>query len=89
MSMMDDKRRYHPRQLDEIDGPVVSLLNELAPPDNVSTIVRPKQRSLHAVLCEALTNTQALLARPESGVHVPGTSRGKLFGRSMSPREIR
>ena len=27
--------------------------------------------ALHAVLCEALTNTQALLARLEAGVHVP------------------
>jgi hypothetical protein len=30
-----------------------------------------KSRSLHAVLCEALTNTQALLARLEAGVTVP------------------
>ena len=30
-----------------------------------------RARSLHAVLCEALTNTQALLARLEAGVHVP------------------
>jgi len=29
------------------------------------------QRSLHAVLCEALTNTQVLLSRLELGVHVP------------------
>ena len=33
--------------------------------------MRPNQRSLHAVLCEALTNTQALLARLEAGVTVP------------------
>jgi len=25
MGMMDDKHRYHPRQLDEIDGPGVSF----------------------------------------------------------------
>jgi hypothetical protein len=41
------------------------------PPNNVSALVRPKQRSLHAVLCEALTNTQALLTRLEAGVTVP------------------
>jgi hypothetical protein len=33
--------------------------------------VRPKQRSLHAVLCEALIDAQALLARLEAGVTVP------------------
>ena len=33
--------------------------------------MRPNQRSLHAVLCEALTNTQAVLARLEAGVMVP------------------
>jgi len=25
MGMMDDKHRYHPRQLDEMDGPGVSF----------------------------------------------------------------
>jgi len=39
------------------------------PPDNV--IALPKTRSLHAVLCEALMNTQALLQRLEAGVTVP------------------
>jgi hypothetical protein len=39
--------------------------------NNVSALVRPRQRSLHAVLCEAVTNTQALLARLEAGVTVP------------------
>ena len=32
--------------------------------------MRPRQRSLHAVLCEAVINTQALLARLEAGVTV-------------------
>jgi hypothetical protein len=49
----------------------VCWVNEPAPPDNVRTLVRPAQRSLHAVLCEALINTQALLTRLENGVHVP------------------
>jgi hypothetical protein len=31
----------------------------------------PKARSLHAVLCQALMNMQALLQRLELGVHVP------------------
>ena len=47
----------------------MSLINEPVAPDNV--IPLPRARSLHAVLCEALTNTQALLARLESGVCVP------------------
>jgi hypothetical protein len=53
--------RYWPRQFDELgsDPIPVSLLNEPVPPDNVRALVRPNQRSLHAVLCEALTNTRA------------------------------
>jgi hypothetical protein len=41
------------------------------PPDNVTPLVRPTQRSLHAVLCEALINTQALVTRLELGVQAP------------------
>jgi len=68
---MDD--RYHPKTMDELmeDPTPTTILNEAAPPENVATLVRPTQRSLHAVLCEALTNTQALLARLEAGVTVP------------------
>ena len=47
----------------------MSLINEPIPPDNV--IALPRSRSLHAVLCEALTNMQALLTRLEAGVTVP------------------
>jgi hypothetical protein len=53
------------------DSIPVSLINEPLPPDNVRVLVQPKARSLHAVLCEALTNTQALLTRMEAGVVVP------------------
>jgi len=71
--MLDDRDRYHPRTIEELaDDPIpVSLINEPLPPDNVRALVRPTQRSLHAVLCDALTNTQALLARLEAGVTVP------------------
>jgi hypothetical protein len=69
MRMRDDK--YRPRRFEEIDGDGVSWINEPIQPDNVSTLVLTKQRSLHAVLCEALTNTQGLLARLELGVYVP------------------
>jgi hypothetical protein len=66
-------RRYHPRSFDELatDPIPATFINETEPPDNVSSIVRTKQRSLHAVLCEALTNMQALLTRLENGVTVP------------------
>jgi hypothetical protein len=63
--------RYWPRHIEEIEGNGVSLINEPLPPDNVRTLARPRQRSLHAVLCEALINAQALLARLEAGVTVP------------------
>ena len=53
------------------DPTPVSFINQPVPPDNVGVLVRTKQRSLHAVLCEALTNTQALLSRLEAGVTVP------------------
>jgi len=69
--MFDDK--YRPRSFEElVDDPTpVTLLNEPLPPDNVRALVRPKQRSLHAVPGAALTNTQALLTRLEAGVTVP------------------
>ena len=64
--------RYRPRQFEEFesDPTPVTWLNEPLPPDNVRILV-PRQRSLHAVLCEALTNTQTLRARLEAGVTVP------------------
>jgi hypothetical protein len=52
------------------DPTPVTFINEPVPPDNVCTLV-PKAWSLHAMLCEALTNTQALLTRLEAGVTVP------------------
>jgi hypothetical protein len=65
--------RYWPRRFDEMasDRTPVSWLNEPLPPDNVSALVRTKQRSLHAVLVENLNSTRALLRRLELGVHVP------------------
>jgi hypothetical protein len=62
--------RYWPRRFDEIEGTPLTWINEPLPPDNVRSI-RAARRPLHAVLCEALTNTQALLARLEAGVTVP------------------
>jgi hypothetical protein len=71
VTKLDDK--YRPRTFEEMaDDPTpVTLINEPLPPGNVRVLVRPQVRSLHAVLCEALTNTQALLTRLESGVTVP------------------
>jgi hypothetical protein len=64
-------RRYWPRPFDEIEGTPTTWLNEPVPPDNVRSIGRAARRPLHAVLCEALMNTQALLTRLEAGVTVP------------------
>jgi hypothetical protein len=68
---MDDK--YRARTFEELaDDPTpLTWLNERPPPDNVRALVRTKQRSLHAVLCEALINTQALVTRLELGVQAP------------------
>jgi hypothetical protein len=65
--------KYKPRQFEEMasDRTPVSWINEPAAPDNVTKLGWAKQRSLHAVLCQALMNTQALLARLEAGVMVP------------------
>ena len=57
--------KYWPRQIEEIEGNGVSLINEPLPPDNVSTPA-PRQRSIHAVLVENLNSTRALLTRLES-----------------------
>jgi hypothetical protein len=68
--MLDDiKDRYRPRRLEEIDDNGVSLINEPVAPDNV--IPLPKARSLHATLCEALSNSRALLNRLENGICAP------------------
>jgi hypothetical protein len=66
--MRDD--RYWPRRFEEmVEDPVpTTIINEVVP-ENV--IALPKSRSLHAVLCEALSNSRALLARLEAGVTVP------------------
>jgi hypothetical protein len=64
-------KKYWPRTPEELtDDPIpASLINEPLLSDNV--IALPKARSLHAVLCEAQANTQALLTRLEAGVTVP------------------
>jgi hypothetical protein len=64
-------RRYWPRRFDEIEDTPLTWINEPVPPDNVRSIGCAARRPLHAVLCEALTNTQAVLARLEAGVTVP------------------
>ena len=66
---MDD-RKYWPRTTEELaEDPIPrSLINQPLPPDNV--IALPKTRSLYAMLCQTLIDTQALLARMEAGVQV-------------------
>src|SRR5262249_28489613 len=64
-------RRYWPQQFDGSDPIPVSWLSEPVPPDNVRTLV-PRERSLHASLCEALASNRGLLVRLEkSGVQAP------------------
>ena len=45
----------------------MTWLNEPLPPDNVSALVRPTQRSLHASLAETLASSRGLLTRLENG----------------------
>jgi hypothetical protein len=62
--------KYWPRQFEELaSDPIPQTVLTEPVVDNV--IALPKPRSLHAVLCEALTNTRALLTRLEAGVTVP------------------
>jgi hypothetical protein len=68
--MLDDRNRYWPQRFEEMaEGPIPRTLINEPVVDNV--IALPKPRSLHAVLCEALTNSRALLTRLETGVTVP------------------
>jgi hypothetical protein len=71
--MRDD--RYHPRQLDEIDGPGLSLLNEPLPPENVGVLTPRQRRSLHSLVAQGLADTEALIARLEAGVAVADSGR--------------
>ena len=59
--------KFWPCPIDELPDRR-SLISEPVPPENVITL--RKTRSLHAVLCEALIDVQALLARLEAGVQV-------------------
>ena len=73
--MSDDTRRpYRPIPLSEQDTRVC-LINEPLPPDNVAHLIQPKPRPIHAVLCEALASTQALLRRLDAGLSV--STRGR------------
>ena len=60
--------KFWPCPIDELPDRR-SLISEPLLPENV--ISPRKTRSLHAILCEALIDTQALLARLEAGVTVP------------------
>jgi hypothetical protein len=68
-----DRDQYHPGGLEELaaDPVPVSLLNEPVREDVRELRPGAKQRLLHAVLVESLTNTRALLNRLEAGVTVP------------------
>ena len=59
--------KFWPCPIDELPDRR-SLISEPLLPDNVISL--RKTRSLHAILCEALIDTQALCARLEAGVQV-------------------
>ena len=67
--MLDQK--YHPRTGEELaEDPIpVSFINRPVY-ENVGVLVPSQQRSLHAVLCQALIDTQSLLTRLKAGVQV-------------------
>jgi hypothetical protein len=68
--MSDDK--YRPRQLDEIEGNDVSLINEPVRREGALTHARWwSTHSLRAILAENLANAELLLDRLQAGVHVP------------------
>jgi hypothetical protein len=87
--MRDDK--YWPRQIDEIDGSGVSLLNEPIAPENVGVLVPLQQRSLHAVIAQSLKDTEALIERLELGVKAADSGRGfirELYVQARKQREV-
>jgi len=89
--MLDDRDRYHPRTIEELaaDPIPVTLINEPLPPDNVSTLGRAKQRSLHAVVAQNLADVESLIARLELGVAVADSGRGLVRGLYVQCRRQR
>jgi hypothetical protein len=70
--MMDDKHRYHPRRIEEIEENGISLINEPVREDVIELRPRQAAASLHALLVGVWNQAQALLDRLETrGVHVP------------------
>jgi len=69
--MMDDRKRYWPRT---IDDPATTLINEepvFRNRDGATVLHRWPSIPLRAVLADALATTEALLTRLESGVKMP------------------
>jgi len=73
------------------DPTPVSLINESLPPDNVSTLGRAKQRSLHAVVAQNLADVESLIAGLELRVAVADSGRGlvrDLYVQCRRQREV-
>ena len=86
-----DRDRYHPRQVDEIDGSGVSLINEPLPPENVGVLVPAQQRSLHVMVVQSLKETEALINRLEVGVRVADSGLAlirELYVQARKQREV-
>jgi hypothetical protein len=72
---MERDRLYHPRQIDEIEGSGVSLINEPPPPENVGVVVPMRPRSLHSLIAQNLADVEGLIGRLEGGVAVAASGR--------------
>jgi hypothetical protein len=73
--MMDDK--YRPRSVEElVEDPIpTTIINEVAPDENVGVLVPNKQRSLHAIVAQSLADVEGLIGRLEAGVRVADSGR--------------
>ena len=85
--MTDGKRLYHPALIEETEDLVCLIFDPVT-----DAIPLPVQnaRPLHAVLCEAMNSTQALLRRLEDGVSVPTRGREpirELYARARALRD--
>jgi hypothetical protein len=87
---IDDK--YRPRTFEEMaeDSIPTTVINEAAP-DNIGVLVPGRPRSLHAMVAQALADTEALIDRLELGVGVADSGRGlvrDLYVQCRRQREI-
>jgi hypothetical protein len=88
--MRDDKYRFHPREFAELATDAVrpSLVNEPIHED-VGVLVPRRRRSLHALIAQALADTESLIARLELGVQCTASGRALVRDLYVSCRRQR